>query len=153
MTTAMLAQRLWTTRRGVGALVGLLMVVIGLLLYAILTMAPAQVVEYGSQVIQPERSTYCPGETMRYQVTVTVLGEDLPVIWHVVEAWQRNSDVVLQSTTVSYEIPLVRPLDIKTTAQRAVPDLSPGVYWLNHVAQNGETTAYTVGPVTIQDCP
>jgi len=153
MTPAMLAQRMWTTRRGVGALVGLLMAVIGLLLYAILTMAPAQMVEYGSQVIQPERSAYCPGETMRYPVRVSVRGVDLPVIWHVVEAWQREGGVVLQSTAVSYEIPLVRPLSIDATASRTVPDLAPGVYWLNHVAQSGEATAYTVGPVTIQDCP
>lgn len=153
MTPAMLAQRLWTTRRGVGALVGLLMAVIGLLLYAILTMAPPRVVEYGSEIIQPERSVYCPGETMRYPVRVTVLSNDLPVIWHVVEAWQRDGGVALQTTAVSYEIPLVRPLDIEAMAGRAVPDLPAGVYWLNHVAQNGEVTAYTVGPVTIQDCP
>ena len=153
MTPAMLAQRMWTTRRGVGALVGLLMAVIGLLLYAILTMAPAQVVEYGATVIRPERSAYCAGETMRFPVSVSVRGADLPVIWHVAEAWQREGGVVLQSTAVSYEIPLVRPVDIDATASRAVPDLTPGVYWLNHVAQNDETTAYTVGPVTIEDCP
>jgi hypothetical protein len=111
-------------------------------------------VEYGATVIAPEQAEYCPGDAMRYPVNVRVLGADLPVIWHVVEAWQREGGVVLQSTAVSYEIPLVRPLDVSATAARFVPDLAPGVYWLNHVAQNGETTAYTVGPVTVKaDCP
>lgn len=157
MTPATLARKaahtMWTTRRGVGVLVGLLMAVIGLLLYAIVTAAPARVVEYGATIITPDRAEYCPGDAMRYPVQVTVLGSDLPVIWHIVEGWQRDGGVVMTETTRSWELPIVRPLDVQATATRTVPDLAPGVYWLNHVAQNGETTAYTVGPVKIMECP
>lgn len=157
MTPATLAHRvahtIWTTRRGVGVLVGLLMAIIGLLLYAVLTASPAQVVEYGATIIAPERGEYCPGEIMRYPVQVSVGASDLPVIWRITEAWQRDSGVIVTETARSWELPIVRPLDVQATATRTVPALAPGMYWLNHVAQNGETTAYTVGPVTVRNCP
>lgn len=154
MTPATLAHTLWTTRRGVGALVGLLMAVIGLLLYAIVTSAPAQIVEYGAAVIAPDRSEYCPGETMTYLVTVTVHEWDVPVILEIVEAWYRERDgVTLQTTAVSRRIPVLRPVTVQANAQRTVLDLAPGVYWLDHINENGSAQAYTVGPVTILDCP
>lgn len=133
-------------------MVALLMALIGGLLYVIIATSPPQIVEYGSAVIAPERAKYCPGETMRYPVTVKVNAADLPVILHVVEAWERSDGVVLQSTANVSTIPLVRPVDLQTTASRTIPELKPGVYWLNHVSENGETKAYTVGPVTVLDC-
>lgn len=154
MTPATLVHTLWTTRRGVGALVGLLMIVIGLLLYAIVASAPTQVVQYGSAVIAPERSEYCPGETMTYPVTVTVHEQDVPVILYVAEAWYRERDgITLQSTAISYQMPILRPVTVQANAHRIVPDLAPGVYWLDHMSENGRAEAYTVGPVTIKDCP
>lgn len=152
MTPAILAHKIWTTRRGVGALAALLMALIGVLLYLIITASPPRIVEYGSTIIEPDRAGYCPGETMRYPVEIKVNAADLPVILRVVEAWERSDGIVLQSTAVVYEMPLVRPVNLKATASRTIPDLRPGVYWLNHVSENGETKAYTVGPVTVLDC-
>lgn len=152
MTPATFAHRIWTTRRGVGMMLALLLLALVFLLYAIIASEPARVVSYGTTVIQPARAELCPGDLLRYPVDVNVAPSDLPVIWHVVEAWQRDDGLVLQSTSVSYEIPIVRPVQVSATAARTVPELPPGVYWLNHVAQDGRTTAYTVGPVTIREC-
>jgi hypothetical protein len=147
------AHTMWTTRRGVGILVGLLMVIIGLLLYAIITSGPAQVVEYGSTVIAPDQGAYCPGETMTYPVTVSVFEHDLPVTLEVNEVWWRERDgLTLQSTARVYKLPLLRPVNVQATARRTVPDLEPGVYWFDHISENGRTEAYTVGPVTIKEC-
>lgn len=156
MTPAMLAHKIWTTRRGVGLLLTAMMLAVGVLLYIILASVPqrAQVVDYGSAVYTPDKPSYCPGDTMTYHVRVVVRSEDLPALLRVVEAWHREADgITLQSTARTFELPLVRPVDVQTVARRAVPDLAPGVYWLDHVSQNGSVAGYTVGPVTIEDCP
>ena len=157
MTPTALVQKMWTTRRGVGLLITAMMLAIMALLYAILLNIDyrPQIVNYGSAVYAPGQPAYCAGETKTYDEQVTVRPDDLPALLHVVEAWRRDADgVTLQTTAVSYELPLVRPVDIRRTARRTVPDLPPGAYWLDHVSQNGETTGYTVGPVTIQaECP
>lgn len=155
MTPAILANKLWSTRRGVGLLIAALMVTMALLLYAILmdTQRRAVVVSYGSAVYAPDREMYCPGEEMRFPVQVEVTANELPTIAHVVEAWRRDKDgLTLQTTTRVYELPLVRPIEIRTTALRLIPDLSAGVYWFDHVSINGRADAYTVGPVKILDC-
>lgn len=156
MTTIMLARRVWSTRRGMGLLIGAMMLVTMALLYMILSNVSQrpEVVRYGSVVIAPDQPVLCPGETLTYPVSVTVLESDLPVLLHVVEAWHRESDgLTLQSTARSYELPILRPVDVQATARRVTPDLAPGVYWLDHVSVNGTTEAYTVGPVEIRPCP
>jgi len=129
------------------------MVTIGLLLYAIITSGPAQVVEYGSTVIAPDQGEYCPGEAMTYPVTVIVHEHELPVILYVTEAWYRETDgITLQSTARVYQLPLLRPVNVQATARRTVPELAPGIYWFDHISENGRIEAYTVGPVRIKDC-
>ena len=155
MTPAALANKLWSTRRGVSLLLVVMMMAVAVLLYAILTSTShrAQVVNYGSAVYTPDKLSYCPGETLAYNVHVKVSEEDLPALVHVVEAWRREIDgLTLQTTSRAYDLPLVRPSDIRTVAHRVVPDLAPGAYWLDHVSRNGSVEGYTVGPVTIEDC-
>ncbi len=155
MTPVTIARTLWTTRRGVGLLIVTMMAAVALLLYAILLDVQSRpvVVEYGSAIYAPDKAAYCPGEEMRFPVEVLVLAHELPSIAHVVEAWRREADgVTLQTTARSYELPLVRPVEVRTTARRLIPDLPAGVYWLDHVSVNGREDAYTVGPVVIEEC-
>jgi hypothetical protein len=155
MTPTAIAHRVWSTRSGVGLLIAALVAVILVLLYLILVNVQqrAVVISYGSAVYAPDKAAYCPGDDMRFPVQVTVTANELPSIAHVVEAWRRDSDgLTLQTTATVYEVPIVRPVDISTTGRRKVPELSAGVYWLDHVSVNGREDAYSVGPVTILDC-
>ena len=91
---------------------------------------------------------------MTYPVSVVVLEHELPVVIDVAEAWYREADgITLQSTGRSYQLPVLRPVNVQTMARRTVPDLAPGVYWLDHISENGRVESYTVGPVTIKNCP
>ena len=155
MTPAVLARKIWTTRRGVGLLIAAMMLATTVLLYMIALdiTQQAEIVSYGSRIITPHEAAYCPGETMTYDVAVSVSANDLPIILHVVEAWYRAADgITLQSTARVYELPILRPVNVQAVARRTVPDLPPGVYWLDHVSQNGKIEGYTVGPVEIMSC-
>ena len=153
MTPAVIVRSIWTTRRGFGMVIAALMLAIVLLLYSIVASYPHQVVRYGSTVIAPERLSYCPGDVMRYPVHVSVDAAHLPTVLHVVEGWYSEQRGVIPYETVSnYDVPLVRPADLDTTAVRIIPDLPPGVYWLDRVAVDGKTTGYTVGPVVVGEC-
>lgn len=156
MTTTTLVRRIWSTRRGIGLLIAAMMLATMALLYMILDNVSRrpEVVRYGSVVIAPDQPAYCPGETMTYPVRVSVLEGDLPVVLHVVEAWYREADgITLQTTARVYELPILRPVSVQATARRIVPDVAPGVYWLDHMSQNGKIETYTVGPVEIRPCP
>ena len=155
MTPTVLAHKLWSTRRGVGLLIVALLAVIVALLYAIMmdTTRDIVTVRYGSAIYAPDKPAYCPGEIMVYPVQVDVLPSELPLVRRVTEAWRRDQDgVTLQSTANSYNLPLVAPISVSTSARRAIPDLPAGVYWLDHVSENGAITGYTVGPVMIKVC-
>lgn len=155
MTPAIIVQKLWTTRRGVGLLIAAMMLATTLLLYMIALDITQQtkIVSYGSRIITPHKAAYCPGETMTYDVSVSVAANDLPITLHIVEAWYRAADgITLQSTAQVYELPILRPVNVQTVAKRVVPDLPPGIYWLDHVSQNGKIEGYTVGPVEIMQC-
>ena len=155
MTAAVLVRKMWTTRRGVGLLIAAMMLATTVLLYMIALdiMQQARTVSYGSRIITPDQPAYCPGETMTFDVAVNVAADDLPVILHIVEAWWREADgITLQATARSYELPILRPVDVRATARRVVPDLPTGVYWLDHVSENGTIEAYMVGPIEIRPC-
>ena len=152
MTPAMLIRKVWTTRRGVGGLIAL-MLVVGALLYATwagMAQRRPVVVQYGAQIITPEDGTLCPGDVLRYPVSLMVSADELPSSIHVVEGWYSEArGVVLRSTVTQEVVPLVRPYNVQTNAVRIVPWIEPGVYWLDHVSHNGRYDAYTVGPVTV----
>ena len=153
MTPVAIIHKAWTSRRWVGGMLVVLMSAIVLLLYSIVASYPHQVVRYGSTVIAPERLSYCPGDVMRYPVHVSVDAAHLPTVLHVVEGWYSEQRGVIPYETVSnYDVPLVRPADLDATAVRIIPDLPPGVYWLDRVAVDGKTTGYTVGPVVVGEC-
>ena len=151
MTPVALVQHAWTTRRGVGLVIAALVVGIAALLYSLAGNQP-RVVQYGSAIIAPEKSSYCPGETMRYQVHVEVDANSLPSVARIYEGWYSVArGVVLRGTVTEMTIPIIRPTNIDTTASRTVPDVEPGEYWYDHVSQNGRIEAYTVGPITVLD--
>ena len=154
MTPATIVRVVWTTRRGFGVVIAGLMLAISLLLYSIAMSTPPQVVRYGSDVYVPLEASYCPGDVMRYHNRIVVHAEDVPAILHVVEGWHDEArGITLRSTVSTYELPLVRPTDLDVITTRQIPDLPAGVYWFDHVARNGTTTGYTVGPVVVADCP
>lgn len=150
-----MARRLWTTRAGVAALMALL-IAVGVALYVTWTGMAARrpvIVRYGARVIEPLDGTLCPGDALRYPVSLTVSADDLPAITEVVEGWYSvAAGVVLWSTITTARVPLVRPSSVNATATRVVPDLPAGEYWLDHVSHNGRYDAYTVGPVQVGAC-
>ena len=149
MTPVALVQHVWTTRRGVGIVIAALVLGIAMLLYSLAGNQP-RVVQYGSAIIAPEQPSYCPGETLRYQVHVEADAHSLPSVTHIYEGWYSVArGVVLRSTVTEMTIPLLRPTNIDTTASRVVPDVEPGEYWYDHVSQNGRIEAYTVGPIEV----
>ena len=152
MTPVAIVRNVWTTRRGMGVTIAALVAGIALLLYSLAGSASPRIVEYGSAVIAPEKSSYCPGETMRYQVHVIVDAGELPSVSIVNEGWYSVArGVVLRETVTQMTFPLVRPTDIEATASRIIPDVEPGEYWYDHVSRNGRIEAYTVGPITVLD--
>lgn len=149
MTPVALAQRVWTTRRGVGFVIAALALGITVLLYS-LASNTARTVEYGSAVIAPELPVYCPGDALRYPVRVTVEAHNLPSVASIYEGWYSvERGVVLRSTVTQTTIPLLRPASIDATATRIVPDVEPDEYWYDHVSRNGRVEGYTVGPITV----
>lgn len=152
MTPRVFAHRIWESRIGVGGLVVMLLFVMAVLFAYHEQTTPREIIRYGSLVISPEQEAYCPGETMTYPVTVSVEADSLPIILVVLEGWENERGIVLNSTITKQEIPIVRPSNFSGTARRVVPDVTPGVYWLNHVSANGTVEGYTVGPITILDC-
>lgn len=146
-----LAVNVWTTRRGVGVVIAMLVIGIAVVLYSLAT-GTTQVVRYGSAIIAPEQASYCPGDTLRYHVHVVVDPQNLPSVSKVHEGWYSvDHGVVLRDTVTELTIPIVRPADIHATAIRVVPDVPPGVYYYDHVASNGHAEAYSVGPITVLD--
>lgn len=153
MTPVAIVRNVWTTRRGMGMTIAALVAGIALLLYSLADSAHVHIVEYGSAVIAPEKPAYCPGDAMRYEQHFVVYPSELPAILDVSEAWHNAATgLTLRATATDYRIPLVRPSDLTATVSRTVPYLPPGVYWLDHVAVNGERTGYTVGPVEVLFC-
>mgnify|MGYP000981076974 CR=1 FL=1 len=151
MTPVALVQHVWTTRRGVGLVIAALVLGIAMLLYSLAGNQP-RVVQYGSAIIAPEKASYCPGETLRYQVHVEVDAHSLPSVSRIYEGWYSVArGVVLRDTVTELTIPLLRPTDIDATASRVVPDVEPGEYWYDHVSRNGRIEAYTVGPIEVLD--
>ena len=156
MTAAIAIRKMWRTRRGVGAMLAVWLVLVAGLLYVVASgyAEHAPVVQYGSVVIPPHVGTLCPGDNLTYDQRFVVDAGDVPAVLEVDEGWYSASrGVVLRSTTNHYRLPLVRPYDLTTTVTRTVPALDPGVYWFDHTATNGHTTGYTVGPVVVADCP
>lgn len=155
MTPAVLANKIWHTKIGVSALLLSTMFVIGLLVYIILvnTLATNEVVRYGSSRYTPDKTAYCPGDTMVYTVTLSVNSSALPTTHVIDEDWKDNRGISIRVTQNTQRIPLVEPTYYSGPARRVIPGFfEPGVYWFDHVSQNGTKKGYRVGPVNVVEC-
>lgn len=117
----------------------------------------ARPVSYAITVIEPENPDVCPGDALRYPLTVDVV--EIPALLSVAETWCRAGidGVCSTSLTRSYQLPLLEYRHIETVAVRIVPQSSffvPGqIYEFWHAAANSDTTGYIVRPVRIRtDC-
>lgn len=114
----------------------------------------ARPVTYSITTITPLNPDVCPGETLRYPVTVEIV--EIPSILTVVETWCKTGSDGVCSTSLArtYQLPLLDYRYIETIATRLVPVtpfISPGEeYELWHAADG---TGYIVTPIKIRtDC-
>lgn len=155
MTPAVLVHKIWHTRIGVSALLSFMILIIGLLVYVIFAntqVNTVEIVKYGSSRYVPDKEFYCPGDTMIYNVRVEVDNTHLPTTIEIDEAWKTNSGISLKDTAVYERIPQTVPFFYDGPAKRIVPDLKPGIYWLDHVSTNGSNNGYRVGPINVVEC-
>ena len=155
---ATMMRNIWTTRRGAGMMLILWTVLVAGLLYVVATGSAyhTPAVRYGSAVYTPiDPGPYCPGDVLRYNGVIVVDESEIPAILRVTEGWHNEATGITPRDTVfEYNLPLVRPTDLKLVISRTLPDtLTPGVWWFDHVSVNGHASGYTVGPVTVVACP
>lgn len=117
----------------------------------------AKPVTYGIEIITPLNPDVCPGDTLRYPVTVDVV--EIPTVLSVVETWCETGVNGMCSTTLSrsYQLPLLEYRHVEAIAARVVPItpfIRPGeTYEFWHAAVDGSTTGYRVKPIRIRvDC-
>lgn len=153
MTPAALAHKIWHTKIGVSALLLLIIFIISLLMYVIFTNMQTHVVKYGSSRYSPDKVAYCSGDTMTYTVTLSVNSFGLPATHIIDEDWKTSNGISIRATQSTQRIPLVEPTYYSGPAHRIIPDFfKPGVYWFDHVSQNGTKEGYRVGPVNVVEC-
>jgi len=117
----------------------------------------AKPVAYGIEIITPLETDLCPGDTLRYRVTVDVV--EIPTVLTIVETWCEtgNDGMCSAALSRSYQLPLLEERRIEAIAERVVPAtpfIRPGeTYEFWHAAVNGSTTGYRVKPIRIRmDC-
>lgn len=113
-------------------------------------------VAYTVQHIQPVNQHLCPGDALRYEVSLSVT--QVPVILEITESWCRSglSGICARALTTTYNVPVLEPRAVYTIANRIVPEsdfFRPGdVIEFHHATTDGDrVTGYVVGPVTIRD--
>lgn len=117
----------------------------------------ARPVSYGIEIITPLETDLCPGDVLRYPVTVDVI--EIPTVLSIVETWCEAGDDGMCSAALSrsYQLPLLEERRIEAIATRVVP-ITPFIssgktYEFWHAAVNGSTTGYRVKPIRIRmDC-
>lgn len=145
-------------RRAAKVLLAFAIMILVFGMIAILRDVQAQPVRYAVQNIVPEQNEYCPGDTVRYEVTVIV--ENVPSIVSITETWCRVDGFCANTLSQTWNLPLTRQIEYSGTASRKLPE-SPffvvGIeYELTHAttAPNVDPAFYTVGPFKIkEDCP
>lgn len=117
----------------------------------------AKPVVYGIEIITPIETDLCPGDVLRYPVTVNVV--EIPTVLSIVETWcQAGTDGMCSAAlSHSYQLPLLEYREVKAIAERVVPItpfIRPGeTYEFWHAAVDGSTTGYRVKPIRIRvDC-
>ena len=155
---AVMMKTIWTTRRGAGMMLILWTALVAGMLYILVADwdINAPTVQYGSLVYTPiDPGPYCPGDVLRYNGVIVVDASEIPAILRVAEGWHNEeTGITPRNTVFEYNLPLVRPTDLKLVISRTLPDtLTPGVWWFDHVSVNGHASGYTVGPVEVVACP
>ena len=115
-------------------------------------------VSYQVERIPPMLDQLCPGDTMRYEVSLSVT--QVPVVLAITESWCRAGEggICSRALTQTYTVPMLEPRQVYAIANRILPEsnfFKPGdVVELWHATTDGENvTGYIVGPVTIRsDC-
>lgn len=111
-------------------------------------------VSYQVQRIPPANPYLCPGDALRYEVSLDV--SRVPVVLEITETWCRIGlgGVCLRATV--YHVPVLEPRSVYALASREMPEsdfFKPGdvvEFW--HATTDGKNiSGYIVGPVTIRD--
>lgn len=137
----------------------LLVVAMALLAWLIWGMASdlrSQPVTYYAQRAAAVNPYLCPGETLRYEVHLSVT--DVPTVLDITESWCRAGEngICARALTTTYRVPVLEPRLVYTIANRIMPEsdfFRPGdkVEFVHATQGEGQTTGYIVGPVTIRD--
>ena len=113
-------------------------------------------VSYQVGRIRPMLSELCPGDTMRYEVSLSVT--EVPVILEITETWCRVGEdgICARALTTTYTVPVFEPRVVYAVANRTVPEsdfFRPGdkVEMLHATTDGDNVTGYIVGPITIPD--
>lgn len=129
---------------------------LGWLVWGMVSDLRGRPVSYLVQRIQPANPYLCPGDSLRYEVELTVT--QVPVVLEITEAWCRAGlgGVCARSLTTTYTVPVLEPRAVYSIANRTVPEsdfFRPGdqVEMLHATTDGDNVTGYIVGPVTIRD--
>ena len=126
------------------------------LVWGMVTDLRSRPVNYLVERTQPVNPYLCPGDTLRYEVDLTVT--NTPVILEITEAWCRSGSggICSRALTTTYQVPILEPRSVYTIASRIMPEsdfFRPGdevEFW--HATTDGKTTTgYIVGPVTVRE--
>lgn len=113
-------------------------------------------VSYQVERIPPMLDRLCPGDTLRYEVSLSVT--QVPVILEITETWCRagTDGICSRALTTTYTVPVLEPRVVYAIANRTVPEsdfFRPGdeVEMLHATTDGDNVTGYIVGPITIPD--
>lgn len=126
------------------------------LVFGMVTDLRSRPVSYLVQRIPPANPYLCPGDSLRYEVELTVT--QVPVVLEITEAWCRAGlgGVCARSLTTVYSVPVLEPRSVYALANRVMPESeffrAGDVVEFWHATTDGKTTTgYIVGPVTVRD--
>lgn len=143
-------------RRRMIALLIAALALLGWLVWGMVVDLRSRPVAYTVQQIQPVNAQLCPGDALRYEVSLAVT--QVPVILEITESWCRVglSGICSRALTTTYSVPILEPRAVYTMANRIIPESDffqandMIEFW--HATTDGErVTGYVVGPVTIRD--
>lgn len=118
----------------------------------------AQAVNFTVNVIQPDAPSYCPGDTVMYDVDVRVTHS--PAVIQVTETWCEKGETGRCSSALSqsWDMAVLEPRRIQAKASRPIP-VNPffqagKTYQLYHAVIDGRPEWYIVDNIKIKDaCP
>ena len=150
------SSRLRRHRRRMIVILALALVAVAWVVYAMVADFRSRPVSYSVERIRPMFDQLCPGDTMRYEVSLSVT--QVPVVLEITETWCRTGEagICARALTTTYTVPVLEPRAVYSIANRTVPEsdfFRPGdqVEMLHATTDGDNVTGYIVGPVTIRD--